>query len=439
MGDQKPAVVLLSGGLDSATTLAIARREGFNPYALSFRYGQRHQAGVEAAVAGRREPRRRPAHRARYRPAAVRRVGPHGGPGGPEGAGPPKRCPQGSLSPTCRPGTRSSCRSRWPGPRCSARRHLHRRQRPRLQRLSGLPAGVHRGVPADGQPGHQGMGVEGSRPLTIHTPLIHLTKAEIIRTGLELGRRLRPDAQLLRPRPRRRGLRALRRLPAAPEGLRRERSGRSGPLLLECRGGRMSYAVKEIFYTLQGEGANAGRPAVFCRFAGCNLWSGREEDRATRDLPLLRHRLRRHRRPGRRRFAPAGELAAAVAEPLAGRLLRAGAAVRGLHGRGAAAATGRRGWSRPCTRGFRDRRRDQRHASAAPRARLDLRQPEGRGRARSCAGNELKLVFPQPGARRSVRGPRFPAISSSSPWTAPTGRGTPGSPCATAWSTRSGG
>ena len=40
------------------------------------------------------------------------------------------------------------------------------------------------------------------------------------------------------------------------------------------------YSVKEIFYTLQGEGANAGTPAVFCRFAGCNLWSGREEDRA---------------------------------------------------------------------------------------------------------------------------------------------------------------
>jgi len=40
------------------------------------------------------------------------------------------------------------------------------------------------------------------------------------------------------------------------------------------------YAVKEIYYTLQGEGAQAGRPAVFCRFAGCNLWSGREQDRA---------------------------------------------------------------------------------------------------------------------------------------------------------------
>ena len=42
----------------------------------------------------------------------------------------------------------------------------------------------------------------------------------------------------------------------------------------------MNYAVKEIFYTLQGEGAQAGRAAVFCRFAGCNLWSGREADRA---------------------------------------------------------------------------------------------------------------------------------------------------------------
>ena len=43
----------------------------------------------------------------------------------------------------------------------------------------------------------------------------------------------------------------------------------------------MTYAVKEIFYTLQGEGLHAGRPAVFCRFAGCNLWSGREADRAS--------------------------------------------------------------------------------------------------------------------------------------------------------------
>lgn len=45
----------------------------------------------------------------------------------------------------------------------------------------------------------------------------------------------------------------------------------------------MTYSVKEIFYTLQGEGAHSGRPAVFCRFSGCNLWSGREADRSTAD------------------------------------------------------------------------------------------------------------------------------------------------------------
>jgi 7-carboxy-7-deazaguanine synthase len=43
----------------------------------------------------------------------------------------------------------------------------------------------------------------------------------------------------------------------------------------------LTYSVKEIFYTLQGEGAQAGRPAVFCRFSGCNLWTGREQDRAS--------------------------------------------------------------------------------------------------------------------------------------------------------------
>jgi 7-carboxy-7-deazaguanine synthase len=49
---------------------------------------------------------------------------------------------------------------------------------------------------------------------------------------------------------------------------------------LEFHGASMPYSVKELFYTLQGEGRNAGRAAVFCRFTGCNLWSGREEDRA---------------------------------------------------------------------------------------------------------------------------------------------------------------
>ncbi len=50
---------------------------------------------------------------------------------------------------------------------------------------------------------------------------------------------------------------------------------------LPSRSMSKKYAVKEIYFTLQGEGHHSGRPAVFCRFSGCNLWSGREEDRAT--------------------------------------------------------------------------------------------------------------------------------------------------------------
>ncbi|MDE3055011.1 MAG: 7-carboxy-7-deazaguanine synthase, partial [Gemmatimonadota bacterium] len=72
------------------------------------------------------------------------------------------------------------------------------------------------------------------------------------------------------------------------------------------------YSVKEIFYTLQGEGVHAGRPAVFCRFAGCNLWTGREADRAAAickfcetDFPGTG--------PDGGKFATAGALADAVA------------------------------------------------------------------------------------------------------------------------------
>src|SRR4029077_10487775 len=57
-------------------------------------------------------------------------------------------------------------------------------------------------------------------------------------------------------------------------------ANRSRALRTRLEGDVVSYAVKEIFLTLQGEGAHAGRAAVFCRFSGCNLWSGREQDRA---------------------------------------------------------------------------------------------------------------------------------------------------------------
>src|SRR4029077_5706785 len=84
----------------------------------------------------------------------------------------------------------------------------------------------------------------------------------------------RGDAHLLSRQPRRAArvgarLRPLARVRAAQARLR------------EMERGRMRYTVKEIFYSLQGEGANVGRPAVFCRFAGCNLWSGHEQDRGT--------------------------------------------------------------------------------------------------------------------------------------------------------------
>ena len=75
----------------------------------------------------------------------------------------------------------------------------------------------------------------------------------------------------------------------------------------------MSYAVKEIFYTLQGEGANAGRPAVFCRFAGCNLWSGREADRAEAICRFCDTEFVGTDGPGGGKFATAEALAAAVA------------------------------------------------------------------------------------------------------------------------------
>jgi len=74
----------------------------------------------------------------------------------------------------------------------------------------------------------------------------------------------------------------------------------------------MSYAVKEIFYTLQGEGANAGRAAVFCRFAGCNLWSGREADRASAVCRFCDTEFVGVDGPGGGKFNSAEGLAAAV-------------------------------------------------------------------------------------------------------------------------------
>ena len=74
----------------------------------------------------------------------------------------------------------------------------------------------------------------------------------------------------------------------------------------------MKYAVKEIYYTLQGEGAHTGRAAVFCRFAGCNLWSGREADRGSAICQFCDTDFADTNGPGGGKFASPEELAAAV-------------------------------------------------------------------------------------------------------------------------------
>jgi 7-carboxy-7-deazaguanine synthase (Cx14CxxC type) len=154
------------------------------------------------------------------------------------------------------------------------------------------------------------------------------------------------------------------------------------------------YTVKEIFYTLQGEGANAGRPAVFCRFSGCNLWTGRERDRATAICDFCDTDFDGVG-PDGGKFATAQELAAAVASrwPTAERERRLvvctggepllqldAAAVDALHAEGFEVAVETNG-TQPPPPGI-----DWICVSPKARAGLVLRR-----------GNELKLVYPQPG------------------------------------------
>jgi len=158
----------------------------------------------------------------------------------------------------------------------------------------------------------------------------------------------------------------------------------------------MAYAVKEIFYTLQGEGVHAGRVAVFCRFAGCNLWTGREEDRATAvcdfcDTDFVGIG------PDGGRFATPEALAEAVAarwpaeaggrrfvvctggEPL---LQLDEPAIRALQARGFEVAVETNG-TQPLPRGLD-------WVCVSPKAEAPVVVP---------GGDELKLVFPQPMAR----------------------------------------
>ncbi len=156
------------------------------------------------------------------------------------------------------------------------------------------------------------------------------------------------------------------------------------------------YSVKEIFYTLQGEGANAGTPAVFLRFAGCNLWSGREQDRATAVCRFCDTDFTGTNGPGGGKFRTAAALARAVAakwptrmkarrfvvctggEPLLqlDRVLTAA-----LHARGFRIAI-------------------ETNGTLAPPPGVDwvCVSPKARAPLRLTRGDELKLVYPQHGA-----------------------------------------
>lgn len=167
----------------------------------------------------------------------------------------------------------------------------------------------------------------------------------------------------------------------------------------------MSYAVKEMFYSLQGEGRHTGRPAVFCRFSGCNLWSGRERDRASAACTFCDTDFVGTDGDGGGRFANSDSLAAAIDEMWGGGdtdrfvvltggepLLQVGAElVSALHEREFEVAL-------------------ETNGSLAAPAEIDwiTVSPKGATPLAQSFGNELKLVFPQVGVDPvSFEGLRF--------------------------------
>ena len=157
----------------------------------------------------------------------------------------------------------------------------------------------------------------------------------------------------------------------------------------------MNFVVKEIFKTLQGEGALAGRAAVFCRFSGCNLWSGREEDRATATCQFCDTDFVGSDGYGGGRFAGAQALAEAIASAwgpaLKGRFVvfTGGEPLLQLDAELVDAVRARGFFTAVETNG----------TFAAP-ASLDwiCVSPKAGAIIRQTTGQELKLVFPQPGA-----------------------------------------
>jgi len=159
----------------------------------------------------------------------------------------------------------------------------------------------------------------------------------------------------------------------------------------------MTYSVKEIYVTMQGEGMNTGRAAVFCRFTGCNLWSGLEPDRAAAICNFCDTEFVGTDGPGGGKFQTAGDLAAAVSacwstqiEPQADPLVVCTGGepllqldeslIAAFHKRGFTVAIETNGTiSSPSSVDW---------ICVSPKAQTDLKQ---------VTGNELKLVYPQNG------------------------------------------
>jgi len=156
------------------------------------------------------------------------------------------------------------------------------------------------------------------------------------------------------------------------------------------------YAVKEIFYSLQGEGANAGTPAVFCRFAGCNLWSGREADRAGAVCDFCDTDFVGTDGSGGGKFASAADLADAVA-----RQWPAGASHRFVVCTGGEPLLqlDRQAIDALHERGFRVA--IETNGTIAPPEGIDwiCVSPKAAAPLALQGGHELKLVYPQPLAR----------------------------------------